>query len=506
MITVMLATRHATMSEELADLSAEAGTFAIAQTVPDTVALNSALELTDVDVVVLDSGIGPLSALDVAHDLTQRYPDVALVLLAEELGQEVLERALHSGFRGVIGTPLGLEDVSRKLEAAGQWSQRLRHRLTESAEDRRGRMIAIAGAKGGVGATTIATHLALETQLANPERRVCLIDFDLQTGDIRTMLDLSHHRSVDDLVEVAHEVTSRHLNDALYAHKSGLRILLPPPQGEHEADITPEVARGILGAIRTRFDLVVADVGSVATDGGSMATELADEVLLVTTPDVLAMRSGARLIQLWERRRFRKDGITVLVNRASRDTEVQPDLIGRVLDLPVMSATVPASFRDLETAVNTGVPDHLADGPVRNGILALSRELQLVRPKKRRSMFSRGVEETGSAVIEALGMLPLALAGLLLFWQLIVIGWAFSMGEHAVREGARELAVTGQAGSARVEQVVRGELPASMRSGTSISTSDYTVSADIAVPLLAPGWMSPWTITVQQGTVVEVGL
>ncbi len=504
MITVLLATPSDELAAELEDLSAEAGTFVIAPRVGDTVALNSTLELTEVDVVLLDSGIGPLSALDVAQDLTTRYPDTALVLLSASADPDVLERALHAGFRGVISSPLSLEAVSTKVEAAGVWSQRLRHRLTERPEDRRGRMMVVAGAKGGVGTTTVATHLALEAQLANPERRVCLIDFDLQSGDVRTLLDLTHHRSVDDLVEVAAEVGSRHLNDALYAHRSGLRILLPPPQGEHEADITPEVARGILGAIRTRFDLVVADVGTVVTDGGSMATELADEVLLVVTPDVLAMRSAARLVQLWERRRYRKDGITVLVNRASRDTEVQPDLIGRVLKLPVMRANVPAAFRDLEAAVNTGVPDRLEDGPVRQGILAVSRELQLVRRPKRRSLFSRG-DDSGSAIVELLGMAPFALALLLVLWQVVIIGWTYTMGEHAVREGARELAVAGLVGE-QVEQVVRDELPASMRDGVSISTGASTVSADIRVPLLAPRWMTPWTITVQQGTVREVGL
>lgn len=502
MITVLLAARDLALADELADLAAEAGTFAIGQTVPDTVALASALELAEVDVVLLDSGIGPLSALDVARDLSQRFPDTALVLVAEHHDADVLERALHAGFRGVIAMPLGLEDVSAKLEAAGAWAQRLRHRLTESVEDRRGRMIAVAGAKGGVGTTTIATHLALEAQLANPERRVCLVDFDLQSGDVKTLLDLSHHRSVDDLVEVAQEVTSRHLGDALYAHRSGLRILLPPPQGEHEADISPEVARGILGAIRTRFDLVIADVGTVVTDGGSMATELADEVLLVVTPDVLALRAGARLVQLWERRRYRKDGISVLVNRASRDTEVQPDLVGRVLDLPVMRATVPAAFRDLEAAVNTGVPDHLADGPIREGVLAVSRELQLVRPKRRRSLFNRA-DDSGQATIEAVALMPYAVGLVLLFWQLALVGWTWSWGQHAVREGARELAVAGFRGSTQVEQVVREELPTSMRDGLVVDTGTNTVRADIRVPILVPSWMSPWTISVQQGTVRE---
>lgn len=501
MITVTLATASAVLGEKFQDLAAESGSFVIGQTVRDTVGLASTLELNESDVVVIDAGIGPLSAVDVARDLGQRFPDTALVLLTEEATQDVLERALYAGFRGVIGQPLSLEDVASKLDAAGTWSQRLRDRLTERPEDRRGRMIVVAGAKGGVGTTTIATHLALEAQLANPERRVCLVDFDLQAGDVKSLLDLSHHRSVDDLVEVAHEVGARHLNDALYAHKSGLRVLLPPPQGEHEADITPEIARGILGAIRTRFDLVVADVGTVVTDGGSMATELADEVLLVVTPDVLAIRAGARLSQLWERRRYRKDGITVLVNRASRDTEVQPDLIGRVLELPVLDAGVPAAFRDLETAVNTGVPDHLEDGPVRQGILAVSRELKLVRPKPRRTLFGRSGEDSGQTMIEALGAFPFAVGMVLLFWQLIVVGWTYSVGNHAVREGARELAVGGS-----VAQVVREELPPSMRNGVTISSRASTVRAEIQVPLLAPRWMSPWSITVQQGTVREVGL
>ncbi len=501
MIAVIVATRSTAIAAELADLAAESGAFTIAQTVPDTVALTTALEVADADVVLLDSGIGPLSALDVARDLTSRLPDIALVLLAESAGEQVLERALHVGFRGVIETPLGLEDVSAKLESAGIWSQRLRHRLSTSAEDRRGRMIVVAGAKGGVGATTVATHLALEAQLANPDRRVCLIDFDLQAGDVRTLLDLTHHRSVDDLVEVAHEITSRHLVDALYVHRSGLRILLPPPQGEHESDVTPEVARGILGSIRTRFDLVVADVGSVVTDGGSMATEIADEVLLVVTPDVLAMRSAARLVELWDRRRYRKDGISVLVNRASRDTEVQPDLISRVLDLPTLSATIPAAFRDLEGAVNAGAGEGLADGPIREGILEVSRELQLVRPKRRRSLFSR-TADTGSVAVEALGLLPFALAGLLLVWQLVLVGWTYSSGTHAVREGAHQLSV---AGPTDVTQVVTDELPESMREAVVVSTTATAVKADLTVPLLAPSWMSPWHLSVQVGTVREPG-
>ena len=88
-------------------------------------------------------------------------------------------------------------------------------------------------------------------------------------------------------------------------------------------------------------------------------------------------------------------------------------------------------FRDLEPAINTGVPDHLEDGPVRQGILDVSRELKLVRPKPRRSLFGRGGEDEGTAIVEAIGAVPFALFVIVLLWQFVVIGWTYSMGQHA---------------------------------------------------------------------------
>ncbi len=503
-LAVILASPDADLAAHATDLAAESGTFTIAQVLPDTVSVTAALELGETDVVVLDASIGPLSALDLARDLTARSPDTALVLLTDTPSAEVLSRALHAGFRGVVGLPLQLEELSSTIEAAGTWARQLRERLAEPPEDRRGRMIVVAGAKGGVGTTTIATHLALEAQLANPDRRVCLVDFDLQAGDVRSLLDLTHHRSVDDLVEVAHEISARHLGDSLYAHPSGLRILLPPPQGEREGDITPEIARGILGAIRTRFDLVVADVGTVVTDGGSVATELADEVLLVTTPDVLSMRAAGRLVALWERRRYRKDDISVLVNRASRDSEVQPDLIARVLDLPLLDATVPSGFRDLEPAINTGVPSRLGDGPVHSGLLAVAQELRLVPKPRRQRLFARS--DAGQLQLELLGWTPLVLAAILLLWQFVLAGWTASMGEHAAREAARLQAVE-RYSAAQVEQLreaAAASLPASLARDLRVELpAADRVRVEIGVPLLLPAWSSPWTLGIEQGTFLE---
>ena len=254
MITVTLAASTTVLAEKIQDFAAEAGTFSIVQTVRDTVGLASVHEIDESDVVLIDADIGPLSAVDVARDPDQSVPGHRTRAPGRRIhGRGVGAGTLRGGFRGVIGMPLGLEDVSSKIEAAGQWSQRLRNRLTESSEDRRGRMIVMAGAKGGVGTTTIATQPCPRDAVGQPG--ASHLPYRLRPpGRGREDTARPHpppQRGRPDR-GCRRGGCARHLNDALYEHKSGLRILLPPPQGEHEVDITPDVARGILGSIRTR--------------------------------------------------------------------------------------------------------------------------------------------------------------------------------------------------------------------------------------------------------------
>src|SRR5690606_7616894 len=136
------------------------------------------------------------------------------------------------GIRSVVRLPLTLAELQLAIVEANEWAQTVQARLAAAIQQPkggqlRGRVVAIAGAKGGVGTTTVATQLALQFQRHDPERRVCLIDMDLQTGDVRAYLDLTHRRSITDLVEVAYELNTGHLDDAMFHHETGLRVLLP---------------------------------------------------------------------------------------------------------------------------------------------------------------------------------------------------------------------------------------------------------------------------------------
>ncbi len=511
---VLLAAADPEVAEEFAALALEAGDILIEDSVLTAGELIAALQGGQIDVIVLHEDLGPLPVLDLARELAARVPEVGLLLLARDQSPALAPAALRAGFRGIIPLPLSLESVTTTVSEAGAWAQAVRAKFEQGARAAQegsagGRMLAIAGAKGGVGTTTVAVQLALLAASASPPRSVCLVDFDLQTGDVRSYLDLTHRRSVSDLVEVANDLTGRHIEESLYVHSSGLRVLLPPVQGEYAETVVGDAARKILGGIRTRFDLVLVDVGAVVSEGAAVATEMADQVVVVATPDVPAMRAANRLLALWDRLKIRKDGVGILVNRVSRDSEIQPELVAKVTAAPVLRVTIPADFRALEAAANTGVAERLEDGRLRRAIGALAEELQLATPRRRgRGMSLRSSD--GQVATDFAGMLlPIGLV-LMLMWQLALAGYTVVLANHGAREAARELAVTrlsDGALDAHLTDIVRSDLPAGWDRAelVEVEPDGEEVRVTLTVPALAPSLASPWRVSTEAGTVREVG-
>ena len=175
----------------------------VADIVIDPEEVHRALRRLDVDVVLLHDALGGTPVLDLARELSSAFPEVGLILLAAEDTPGLLRAAMQAGFRDVVALPLALESFEASVRAASQWSRTMRDRVTgeESAgASLGGQLVVVAGAKGGVGTTTVALHLGMAAARMAPGRPVCLVDFDLQKGDFRALLDTPHRRSVVDLV------------------------------------------------------------------------------------------------------------------------------------------------------------------------------------------------------------------------------------------------------------------------------------------------------------------
>jgi pilus assembly protein CpaE len=463
------------------------------------------------EVVVVHEAIGPMPPLDLVREVALRFPAVGVVLLTADPSPAMLTSAMNAGARGVIGLPLGYDELSARVEAAASWAAGVRRHLNPGRAAlpavAGGTLVAVAGAKGGVGTTVTAVQLALAAHAAG--RSTALVDLDLQGGDVASYLDVQFRRSIADLAGIA-DVSSRVLHDAMYVHESGPALLLAPAEGERAEDVTDRTARLVLAALRQRYEVVVVDCGTLVTSANAVAVETADTALLVTTPDVVAVRAAKRLVRMWDRLQVRKpQDTTAVVNRHTRGSEIQPSLIARIAGTRIATATVPAAYRELQPVIDAGrIHDLDARSTVRAGLRALAAELGLAAgplPAQRGGRrLRRGDRDRGQVVLETLGMTPLILVTLILIWQAVLAGYTFTLAGDAADRAARAAAVGSDAGAA-----ARHDLPGAWDSGLSgpsvaHSGGQVAVTLGLKVPVLFPGSVSfPVTVHGHASTTDE---
>ncbi|MFF4587080.1 CpaE family protein [Streptomyces sp. NPDC001388] len=333
------------------------------------------------EVVVVHERIGPVPALELVREVALRFPAVGVILVTTDAGPGLFQAAMDSGARGLVTLPLSYEELANRVQAVAQWSVGVRRHLGHGADvftGAGGTVVTVSGAKGGVGTTLTAVQLALAAQASG--RQTALVDLDLQTGDIASYLDVQFRRSVVDLAAIA-DISPRILAEAVFRHETGVALLLAPGEGERGEEVTDRAVRQIISALRSRYEVVVVDCGAQLSGAGAAAVETADRALLVTTPDVVAVRGAKRTVRMWDRLQVRKaEETTVVVNRHTRGTEIQPPLVQKITGTAVAATTIPANFKELQAAVDAGRVHVLdAKGTVRQALWALAGELGLVK-------------------------------------------------------------------------------------------------------------------------------
>ncbi|WP_051807805.1 AAA family ATPase [Streptomyces sp. NRRL F-2664] len=351
-------------------------------TLLDTLARLAADSLDELpEVVLVHERIGPVPALDLIREVALRFPAVGVVLVSSDAGPALFSAAMDSGARGLVGLPLSYEELAARVQAAAQWAVGVRRHLGKGAADALtgpgGRVVTVTGAKGGVGTTFAAVQFALAAAASG--RRTALVDMDLQAGDVGSYLDVQFRRSIADLAGIQ-DISPRVLQDAVYEDRTGLALLLAPADGERGEEVDDRAARHIVGALRSRYELVVVDCGTQVTGANAAAVEMADVAVLVTTPDVIAVRAAKRMVRLWERLQVRKaEDTSVVVNRWSKHTEIQPALIEKITKTRAARTPVPAAFKELQAVVDAGrVQDLDNRSTVKQALWAVAGELGLL--------------------------------------------------------------------------------------------------------------------------------
>jgi len=184
-----------------------------------------------------------------------------------------------------------------------------------------GKAIVVTSGKGGVGKTTTVANIG--TGLALMGRRVCMVDADIGLRNLDVVMGLEN-RIVYDLVDVVEGHCK--LRNALIKDKRVENLFLLPAAQTREKDaVTPEQMKEICEVLKEEFDYVLIDSPAGIEHGFRNAIAGADEALVVTTPEVSAVRDADRIIGMLEARDLRNPRL--IINRIRTDMVRRGDMM-----------------------------------------------------------------------------------------------------------------------------------------------------------------------------------
>ena len=183
----------------------------------------------------------------------------------------------------------------------------------KTAPARRARIMAITSGKGGVGKTFLSANLA--AALARRGERVLVLDADLGLANLDVLLNLHPKITLHDVF-----TGKVQLEDAILPAPGGFSVLLAGSGLVEYSRLTPEVREqllGIIDAIAPRFDHILLDTGAGISDVVLYAVSLADDVIVLATPEPTSMTDAYATIKLLATQQQRRE-MRVVVNQVGR--------------------------------------------------------------------------------------------------------------------------------------------------------------------------------------------
>lgn len=214
-------------------------------------------------------------------------------------------------------------------------------------------VIVVTSGKGGVGKTTSTANIGMG--LAQLNKRVVMIDTDIGLRNLDVILGLEN-RIIYNLVDVI-EGTCR-LKQALIRDKRypGL-FLLPSAQTRDKSCVSPEQMKKLIEQMKEDFDFIILDCPAGIEQGFQNAVAGADRAIIVTTPEVAAIRDADRIIGLLEAKQLHK--MDLLVNRLRFDMIRNGDMMSLEDIMDILSIDLIGAVPDDENVVvstNQGEP------------------------------------------------------------------------------------------------------------------------------------------------------
>ena len=331
--------------EQLANTYGWAVTPLIEETVPLEWISNQQIDLLLVDLELPN-------VIPMLMNLSSRFPEMRIMAVAAPQHLAKLQEAMLAGAKDFVAYPFDptffQATVQRVLRPQTGLALASSH-VTST----KGRVVAVASLRGGVGRSTIAVNLAA-TLRKSINGDVILTEAHHSLGHLALMLNLHPRHTLADLAEET-EIDSDIIRSMLQQHANGIRLLAAAPLLSQLADLSGEAWRLILQTLSQMAPYVVVDTSSMPDAALPEVLTLADDIIIVASPDIPGLRGVHGLMEALEMEQDVSAHIHLVLNRSDVPGGLDENAIQKQLRKKII-VRIPDDPSLATFALNRGVP------------------------------------------------------------------------------------------------------------------------------------------------------
>jgi pilus assembly protein CpaE len=259
---------------------------------------------------------------------------MTVLVTAQDASMHAVRRLMQLGVPDLLPMPIEKSDVVEAINTA------LNRLVSVQDSSQSGKVMSFIRGSGSTGCSTLALQAAVDISSRGKKAKpsVCLVDFDLQFGNLAFALDLTTRVSLYQILENPQRLDTSFLQSSVTTHKSGIDVLAAPPRIVPLEAMTMSLAGDVVELAREIYDYVVIDMPQAWTVWTEGVLTLSDNVSVVAVMDVATLQKTRRIFDLMQQEGLDDLPITVLLNRFERNwgwrrlVRKAEDAIGRKVD------------------------------------------------------------------------------------------------------------------------------------------------------------------------------
>jgi pilus assembly protein CpaE len=313
--------------------------------------ISQQLKLSEVCIAIVDYDQDAERAIESTLYLQQVFSGkITVVALSKEQDTETMLLAMRNGCNEFLARSFSEDDAIDLFERLTHQRKAMPLRSMTS-----GKVLSFFGAKGGVGTTTLAVHLALYLVQCH-QKKTLLIDNRPELGHICVYLGVDGTQyNFHELVRNVTRLDSELLHGFTARHPSGLEVLSSPDVCGGSRMLDSESVTRLIEFLRTEYEYIVVDCSNTLQEADLAVLESSDDIYLVATPEIGAIRDLSRYVDNLGRMEANTEKMHVVINRFSSRYAVRVEQIEKAIRLPI-AIKLPNSYTELVRSVNLGEP------------------------------------------------------------------------------------------------------------------------------------------------------